>query len=104
MVTQFLCFVKLLSRVLANLSLLPPPFLKLSDSNQGNMLQFSDLPYRKSHMQNVNTDDTPRAMEVLSSQNMAKSQQCPSQSKQISFLMTEEQASAEFHKSYPDSL
>lgn len=67
MVARFLGLVKLLSRVLAKISLPHPPFLKLSDSNQGNMLQSSDLPYHKSHMQNVNADETQSAMEVLSS-------------------------------------
>lgn len=71
MVVQFQGLVKLLSRIFAKISLLPPPFSKLSDSHQGSMLQSSDLSYHNSHMQNVNTDEAPRSwpstVEVLGS-------------------------------------
>lgn len=71
MVARSLGLAKLLGRVSAIISLLPPPFSKLSDNSQGNMLQPSDLPRRKSPMQDVNTDGPPGsgpgAMEVVGS-------------------------------------
>lgn len=69
MVAQSLGLVKLLSWISANIRLLSPPFSKLSDNSQGNVCQSLDLSCHKSHMQNMNTDKSPRswpsAMEVL---------------------------------------
>jgi hypothetical protein len=94
--------IELLSKFSANMRLLSPLFSELSDTSQGKALQSSDLPYCKSHMQNVSTDKAPRSwpsvVAALGSTEHGQNKAMTEPVKQTSCLMTAGQAPAECHK------